>query len=435
MGGAERANRIVDVRAREVLDSRGNPTVEADVALGSGIVGRASVPSGASTGRHEAHERRDGDPTRHAGKGVRDTVARALPEVRSALHDRDPRDQAALDAALISLDGTPDKSRLGANVLLAASLASARAAAIAESLPLYRWIATLAGHPRDISLPLPMVNIFSGGLHANRNIDMQDFLAVPIGAADYPSALDVVCNVYRAAYRTLDERGLSTLLADEGGFGPALDSNEAALRLLVEVIERAGYVPGRDVAIAIDVASTHFYRDGRYHLAGEGRGLTPVEMSDLLADWATRFPVISIEDGLAEDDWDGWRLHTDRIGDRVQVLGDDLFVTNPTRLDRGLAEGVGNAILVKMNQIGTLSEALDVVARAKAGGYRTVISARSGETEDDFLADLAVGTNGGQIKIGSVSGSSRLAKYNQLLRISAEIGDSVPFARRSIFAG
>jgi enolase len=418
--------RVSAILAREVLDSRGNPTVEADVVLESGHVGRAAVPSGASTGSHEARERRDGDPSRHEGKGVREVIARGLPELRSALVGHDALDQRGLDQRLVALDGTPDKGRLGANLLLAVSLASTRAAAALTGVPLYCWIAHLSGQPGAPSLPLPMVNILSGGLHANRNIDMQDFLVVPVGAGTYSEALDVVCGVYRSARRLLDQRGLSTLLADEGGFGPSLPSNEAALTLLAEVIEQAGYSLGGQVAIAVDIASSHFYRDGCYYLAGEKRGLSASEMVDLLADWADRYPIVSIEDGLAEDDWEGWASLTARLGTRLQLLGDDLFVTNRERLARGIQSGVANSVLVKMNQIGTLTETLDVVAQAKRAGYRTVISARSGETEDSFLADLAVGCDGGQIKVGSVARSSRLAKYNQLLRIEEEL---VPGAR------
>ncbi|HEY8478119.1 MAG TPA: phosphopyruvate hydratase [Chloroflexota bacterium] len=426
---------IAVVKAREVLDSRGNPTVEVDVMLDTGHLGRASVPSGASTGVHEALEKRDGDPTRHGGKGVRNVIAAGLPEIRRVLVGRDPADQRGLDEALIALDGTPNKSRLGANLILGVSLAAARAAAAREHQPLYRWIARLAGVTEPPILPTPMVNILSGGLHARQNLDMQDFLVIPVGAATYSQGLDMVCQIYRTTRAVLEERSLTTLLADEGGFGPPLGSNEEALGLLLTAVERAGYTPGKDVAIAIDVAASHFYRGERYTLVSECRTLRSAELVDLLAAWADRYPIVSIEDGLAEDDWEGWRLLTERLGRRVQIVGDDLFVTNPRRLAHGIARGVANAILVKMNQIGTLTETLDVVARAHAAGYRTVISARSGETEDSFLADLAVGCNGGQIKVGSVARSSRLAKWNQLLRIEEELGPEARYLGPAALAG
>lgn len=419
--------RIAAVHAREVLDSRGNPTVEVDVALDTDAVGRASVPSGASTGTHEAVELRDGEPKRYAGKGVRQAVANVNQMLGPALTGHDPSDQRAIDTLLRELDGSPNKGGLGANAILGCSLACARAAALAAGRPLYRHIAAVAG-VRHTPLPLPMVNIISGGLHAGGNLDLQDFLMMPIGARSVDEALTMTVAVYRATGAILHERGITTLVGDEGGYGPPLERNEAALEVLTSAIERAGYRPGEDVAIAVDVASTHFYQAEGYALRSEGRTLSPEELIDLLAAWVDRYPIISIEDGLAEDDWEHWPALTARLGDRVQVIGDDFFTTNPERVERGIQAGAANAVLVKMNQIGTLSETLDVVALCRRHNYRTVISARSGETEDDFLADLAVGCAGGQIKIGSIVRSERLAKYNQLLRIEEALGSEATFA-------
>jgi enolase len=419
---------IQSVIGREVLDSRGQPTVEIDVRLADGTDGRASVPSGASTGAHEAVERRDVGAPRHGGRGVREVIATGLREIAPAVVGLDPRNQRGVDDRLVELDGTPGKARLGANVILGVSLACARAAAAAQQMPLYQWIGTLSGHDGDRWLmPTPMVNILSGGLHARRNIDMQDFLVIPTGARIYSEALDLACDVYRAARSLLEERGMTTLLADEGGFGPALGSNEQALDLLMSIIERAGHEPGRDVAIAIDVASSHFYTNGGYALRSEGWTLDAAGMAELLSCWVAKYPIVSIEDGCAEDDWPGWAALTKSLGRRVQLIGDDLFVTNSSRLARGIEAGIANAVLVKMNQIGTLTETLDVVAQAKAAGYRTVISARSGETEDPLLSDLAVGCAGGQIKVGSVARSSRLSKWNQLLRIEQELGSKAQY--------
>jgi enolase len=420
--------RITAVHAREVLDSRGNPTVEVDVALDSGAVGRASVPSGASTGTHEAVELRDGDAGRYGGKGVLRAVANVNETLGPALVGRDPAAQRAIDELLIGLDGTPNKGRLGANAILGCSLAVARAAALAAGLPLYRHIAGLAGVTAT-PLPLPMVNIISGGLHAGGNLDLQDFLMMPVGAGSIAEATAMTGAVYRATGAILRERGFTTLVGDEGGYGPPLPSNEAALEVVTAAIEHAGYRPGEQVAIAIDVAATHFYRAGGYLLRSEGRTLAPDELIALLAGWTARYPVVSIEDGLAEDDWENWRALTARLGGRAQIIGDDFFTTNPARVERGIAAGAANAVLVKMNQIGSLTETLDVVALCRRAGYRTVISARSGETEDDFLADLAVGCAGGQIKIGSIVRSERLAKYNQLLRIEEALGPAATFAR------
>jgi enolase len=410
---------IAGVRAREILDSRGRPTVEVDLRLSDGTATRASVPSGASTGRHEAVERRDGDPSRFGGRGVLGAVEAVNTDIARAVAGAPP-DLQAVDRALIELDGTPDKSRLGANAILAVSLACARAEAAVAGRPLWRH---LAGDGEPV-LPLPMVNIVSGGLHAGRQLDFQDFLVMPVGAASYRDALRMVVEVYEATAGVLRERGLSVLKADEGGFGPALASHAAALELLDSAVERAGLRPGDDVAYALDIAASHFFDpgNGTYTLASEGRTCTAEELAELIGELAARHPVVSVEDALAEDDWEGWTAFTAALGDRMQIVGDDFFTTNLARLERGIELGAANAVLVKMNQIGTISETLAVVRRAKAAGYRTVISARSGETEDAALADLAVGTAGGQIKVGSVAQSERLAKYNQLLRIEEELG-------------
>ena len=424
---------ITGVHAREILDSRGNPTIEVDIWLENGQRGRASVPSGASTGTHEAVELRDGEAARYGGKGVRRAVDNVNTVLGPALIGRDPADQRDLDERLLALDGTPNKSRLGANAILGCSLAAARAAAIAAGLPLHAHIASLAGVDRP-TMPLPMVNIISGGLHAGGNLDLQDFLMIPVGADSMAEAVEMTVAVYRATGAILGERGITTLVGDEGGYGPPLGSNETALEIVTDAIERAGYQPGAQVAIAIDVAATHFHCDGAYTLRSEGRQLAPDEMIDLLARWVDTYPVVSIEDGLAEDDWTHWPALTARLGGRAQIIGDDFFTTNPVRVRRGIAERSANAVLVKMNQIGSLTETLDVVALCREAGFRAVISARSGETEDDFLADLAVGCAGGQIKIGSIVRSERLAKYNQLLRIEEELGATAPFIGRAALA-
>ena len=414
---------IVGVRGREVLDSRGRPTVEAELALNDGTTVIASVPSGASRGRHEAVERRDGDPSRYGGRGVRGAVGAIEGEIAEFLTGREP-DQRAIDGTLIELDGTRDKSRLGANAILAVSLAVARAAAARDGVPLWR---SLAGG-RPVTLPMPMVNIISGGLHAGRQLDFQDFLAIPVGAGSYSQALEWVVRIHAAAGALLAERGLTTLRADEGGYGPSLEGHRGALRLLDQAVVQADLRLGDDVVYGVDVAATHFFSQGRYALASEGRTLSPAEIADYVAGLARDHPIASVEDPLAEDDWEAWAGFTARLGDRFQVVGDDLFTTNIERLERGIAERSANAVLVKMNQIGTISETLDVVVRAKQAGFRTVISARSGETEDPALADLAVGCDGGQIKVGSVTQSDRLAKYNQLLRIEQELGDDAVLA-------
>lgn len=416
---------VATIRGREILDSRGRPTVEVTVELTDGTSAMASVPAGMSRGTHEAVELRDGDEKRYRSFGVRKAVANVNTTIAAALAGQDALDQAAIDALLVELDGTPTKSRLGANAVLAVSIATARAGAKASGLPLWRY---LGGADARV-LPVPMVNIVSGGLHAGGNVDFQDYLIIPVGAESYSHALEMAVEVYATTAEILRRRGLTTLKADEGGFGPQLQSNAAALELLVEALEEAGYVPGSDVAFAIDVAASHFYdaAKGRYNLASEGRVCTSEEMVDLLAALVEAYPIISIEDGLSEDDWEGWRELTARLGPSTQLMGDDLFATNVDRLDRGITSGSGNAILVKMNQIGTLTETIAVVRRAKGAGFRTVISARSGETEDPALADLAVATNAGQIKIGSVAQSERLAKYNQLLRIEEALGKQAVF--------
>ena len=406
--------KISSIRALEILDSRGNPTLSVEVGLANSIRGEAKVPSGASTGKHEAFELRDGDQSRYAGKGVRSAVTNVERRIAPALIGMSAADQAAVDLRLIELDRTPDKSRLGANAILGVSCAVARAMAATEGVPLWR---RLQG-ARKATVPLPMVNILSGGLHAGRNFEFQDFLAMPHGLPTYSEALRAVVAIHRSTHELLETEGhILTGVADEGGWGPRLPTNEAALQILTRAIEAAGFKPGAEVSIAIDAASTHFYSDGRYELASEGRSLASEEMVDLLSGWASRYPVCSIEDGLAEDDWDGWHLLTERMGSRVQLVGDDLFTTNLERLERGIEQGAANAVLVKMNQIGTLTETFAVIDGARTAGYRAVISARSGETEDAFLADLAVASGAGQIKVGSITRSERLAKYNRLLEI------------------
>jgi enolase len=406
--------KISAIRALEILDSRGNPTLSVEVELAGGVCGEAKVPSGASTGKHEAFELRDGDAGRFSGKGVRSAVTSVERQIAPALVGMNAADQAAVDRRLIDLDGTANKSRLGANAILGVSCAVARAMAMAEGVPLWR---RLQGR-RQASIPLPMINILSGGLHAGRNFEFQDFLAVPLGLASYSEALHAAVAIHRATRERLEADGyLLTGVADEGGWGPRLPNNEAALEVLTRAIEAAGFEPHTQVSIAIDAASSHFYSDGRYTLASEGRSMTSADMVRLLCEWAGRYPVCSIEDGLSEDDWDGWRQLTGELGSRVQLVGDDLFTTNLNRLEKGIAHGIANAVLVKMNQIGTLTETFAVIDRARAAGYRAVISARSGETEDSFLADLAVASGAGQIKVGSITRSERLSKYNRLLEI------------------
>jgi enolase len=414
---------IRDLRALEILDSRGNPTVLVEAELSDGTVAGTKVPSGASTGSHEARELRDGDPARYAGKGVHRAVENVHGPLLRALRGVDAEEQPALDRIMAEVDGTPDKSRLGANAILGVSCAVARAIALARHVPLWRY---LAGH-RPAIVPVPMVNILSGGLHAGHNFEFQDFLAIPLNFASYEEALEAIVAVHKAARTAIEQRGyILTGVADEGGWGPRLPTNEMALSLMMEAIERARYRPGEQIAIGIDVAASHFYNTGEYELRSEGRSLASDEMICLLAGWATRYPIISIEDGLAEDDWDAWPKLTATLGAKMQIVGDDLFVTNPDRLERGVRERAANAVLVKMNQIGTLTETFQVIDRAREAGFRAVISARSGETEDDFLADLAVASGAGQIKIGSITRSERLAKYNRLLAIEA--AGTVPYA-------
>ncbi len=421
--------RIDRIRGREILDSRGNPTVEVDVLLESGELGRAAVPSGASTGAHEAVELRDGDQGRYRGKGVLNAVGHVNDEIAAALRGADPSDQRAIDERLISLDGTANKSRLGANAVLGASLAVARAAAAASGQPLYRY---LAGDG-ELLMPVPMMNILNGGRHAQTKVDFQEFMVVPAGAPSYREGLRWGAEVFHALKESLHQRGLSTGQGDEGGFAPELDTNEQAMSLLVDAIERSGHRPGEEVFIALDPAASEFYRDGRYQLTGEGRSLDVQELVDRWATWIDRYPVISIEDGLAEDDWEGWRLLTSRLGKRVQLVGDDIFVTNVVRLRHGIEGGIANSILIKVNQIGTLTETLETMATARRAGYRTVVSHRSGETEDTFIADLAVATGAGQIKTGAPSRSERVAKYNRLLQIEEEVDSTAHYPGRTAY--
>lgn len=417
------------VHAREILDSRGNPTLEVDVRLSVGITGRAAVPSGASTGAHEVVELRDGDPARYLGKGVRDAVANVNGPIAEAVVGYDATDQRGLDTLLVELDGTDDRSNLGANAVLGVSLATAKAAAQSIGLPLFAYL----GGPNAHVLPVPCMNVLNGGSHAESSVDMQEFMVVPVGAASFAEALRMGAEVYHHLRSVLKSRGLSTGLGDEGGFAPDLPSNGAALDLLVEAIDAAGYRPGEDVAIALDPAMSELHRDGAYHLEGEGRVLSTDEMIELWADLVDRYPIVSIEDGLDEEDWDGWTRLTARIGDRVQLVGDDLLVTNPTFVRRAIDERAANSVLVKVNQIGTLTEALDTVALAQRNGWTAMVSHRSGETEDTTIADLAVAVNAGQIKTGAPARSDRVAKYNQLLRIEERLGDAARYAGRAAF--
>jgi len=420
---------IVDVIAREILDSRGNPTIEADVVLESGTSGRAAVPSGASTGSREAVELRDGDPARYGGKGVQKAVEHVNTEICEAIIGLDASEQAFVDRTLIELDGTENKGRLGANAILAVSCAVAKAAAEESTLPLYRYL----GGAGEMTLPVPLMNVINGGAHANNSIDMQEFMLVPLGAPTFREALRYGAETFQALKKLIDGKGMATTVGDEGGFAPNLPSNEAALQLLLEAIDKAGYTAGTDIAIALDPAASEYYKDGMYHLEGEGAKLTRSQMIDYFATWVDKYPIISIEDGMAEDDWDGWKLLTDRLGGKVQLVGDDLFVTNTKILKEGIAKGVANSILIKVNQIGTLTETMAAISMAMRAGYTTVISHRSGETEDSLIADVAVGCNAGQIKTGSLSRSDRIAKYNQLLRIEEDLGDVAQYPGRAAF--
>ena len=420
---------ITEIHAREILDSRGNPTVEADVVLASGARGRAAVPSGASTGEREAVELRDGDTKRYGGKGVRKAVKHVNEDIRQILRGKDARDQAAVDRAMIDLDGTPNKSRLGANAILAVSLACARAAAADSGLPLYRY---LGGGGRMV-MPVPQMNVINGGVHADNNVDMQEFMILPVGANSFAEALRYGAEVFHALRKVLQGIGLGTAVGDEGGFAPNLSSNEAAIQVILQGIEAAGYRPGVDLFLGIDAASSEFSKDGKYVLASENVELSAPQFVDKLSGWVNKYPIITIEDGMGENDWPGWTLLTQALGDKVQLVGDDVFVTNTSILQRGIAQGIANSVLIKVNQIGTLTETLAAIEMARNAGYTAVMSHRSGETEDTFIADLAVATGIGQIKTGSMSRSDRIAKYNQLLRIEEELGSEALYPGRAAF--
>ena len=420
---------VVDVVAREILDSRGNPTVECDVLLESGVMGRAAVPSGASTGSREAIELRDGDITRYLGKGVMQAVENVNTEIAEAIIGLDAQEQAFIDQTLIQLDGTENKSRLGANAMLAVSMAVAKAAAEESGLPLYRYF----GGSGPMQMPVPMMNIINGGQHANNSLDFQEFMILPVSQNSFREALRCGAEVFHALKKLLDKKGFSTAVGDEGGFAPNLGSHAEGLQMVVQAIEAAGYFPGEDVLIGLDCAASEFYKDGKYHLAGEGLQLTSEQFVDYLANLADAFPIVSIEDGMAEGDWDGWKLLTDRLGETVQIVGDDVFVTNTRIFKEGIKKGIANSILIKINQIGTLSETFAAIEMAKRAGYTAVISHRSGETEDSTIADIAVGMNALQIKTGSLSRSDRIAKYNQLLRIEEDLGDTAGYPGRDAF--
>ncbi len=421
---------IVDIVGREILDSRGNPTVECDVLLESGVMGRAAVPSGASTGSHEAIELRDGDKSRYGGKGVLRAVEHINTEISEAVMGLDAAEQIFLDQTLIDLDGTENKSRLGANALLAVSMAVARAAAEESGLPLYRYFGGMAG----CQLPVPMMNVINGGAYANNSLDLQEFMIVPIGAPSFREALRYGAETFHALKGIIGGKGMSTAVGDEGGFAPSVENHEAAIQLILQAIDKAGYTAGQDIVLALDCAASEFYKDGKYILAGEGGLELPAgDWANMLANWADKYPIISIEDGMAEGDWDGWKLLTEKLGQKVQLVGDDLFVTNTHLLREGIEKRIANSILIKINQIGTLTETFRAIEMAKRAGYTAVISHRSGETEDATIADIAVGTNAGQIKTGSISRSDRLAKYNQLLRIEEDLGDMAHYPGRTAF--
>ncbi len=421
---------ISDIVAREILDSRGNPTVEADVILSSGVVGRAAVPSGASTGEHEAIELRDNDKERYLGKGVQMAVQNIVETIAPALSGADATDQMSIDAALIELDGTPNKANLGANSILAVSMATARAAALELGLPLWRYL----GGPLTRVMPVPMMNILNGGAHATNTVDLQEYMIVPVGAESFSEGLRMGAEVFHALKKVLVKRKLSTGVGDEGGFAPDLKSDEDAITVVLEAIEAAGYQPGQQIALALDCAASELFKDGKYTFKKSGAGTRDAAgMVELYTSWIDKYPIVSIEDGLAEDDWDGWKLLTEAIGERCQLVGDDLFVTNTERLSRGIEEGIANSILIKVNQIGTLTETLEAIEMARSAGYLSVISHRSGETEDTFIADLAVGTGAGQIKTGSASRTDRVAKYNQLLRIEQQLGGAAEYPGGAIY--
>ena len=420
---------IVDIVGREILDSRGNPTVECDVLLESGVMGRAAVPSGASTGSREAMELRDGDKNRYLGKGVLKAVEHINTEISEAVLGLDASEQSFLDKTLIDLDGTENKSRLGANAMLAVSMAVARAAAEESGLPLYRYFGGMGA----IQMPVPMMNVVNGGAHANNTLDIQEFMIIPVGAPSFREALRYGAEIFHALKKIIHDKGMSTAVGDEGGFTPSVASHEEAILLILEAIDKAGYTAGEQIAIGLDCAASEFYKDGKYHLAGEGLSLTSEEWTDVMANWVDKYPIISIEDGMAENDWDGWKVLTDRLGKKVQIVGDDLFVTNTKIFKEGIDKGIANSILIKINQIGTLTETFAAIEMAKRAGYTAVISHRSGETEDSTIADIAVGTNAGQIKTGSLSRSDRMAKYNQLLRIEEDLGEVATYPGRAAF--
>ncbi len=420
---------IVDIVGREILDSRGNPTVECDVLLESGTMGRAAVPSGASTGSREAIELRDGDKSRYLGKGVLKAVEHINTEISEAVLGLDASEQAFLDKTLIDLDGTDNKARLGANATLAVSMAVARAAAEESGLPLYRYFGGMGAH----QLPVPMMNVINGGAHANNNLDLQELMIIPVGAPTFREAVRYGAEVFHALKKIIDAKGMTTAVGDEGGFAPNLASHEAALQMIMEAIDKAGYKPGEQIAIGLDCAASEFHKDGKYHLEGEGLVLSAAEWTDILGTWVAKYPIISIEDGMGESDWDGWKHLTDKLGSKVQLVGDDLFVTNTKILKEGIDKRIANSILIKINQIGTLTETFAAIEMAKRANYTAVISHRSGETEDATIADIAVGTNAGQIKTGSMSRSDRVAKYNQLLRIEEDLGDVAAYPGRSAF--
>ena len=420
---------IVDIVGREILDSRGNPTVECDVLLESGVMGRAAVPSGASTGSREPIELRDGDKSRYAGKGVLKAVEHINTEISEAVLGLDATEQAFLDKTLIDLDGTDNKSRLGANAMLAVSMAVARAAAEESGLPLYRYLGGMGG----MQLPVPMMNVINGGAHANNTLDIQEFMIIPVGAPSFREALRWGAEVFHALKKIINDKGMSTAVGDEGGFAPSVANHEAAIELILQAIDAAGYTAGEQIALGLDCAASEFFKDGQYHLAGEGLALSAQAWTDMLATWCDKYPIISIEDAMAEGDWDGWKILSDRLGKNVQLVGDDLFVTNTKILQEGIDKGIANSILIKINQIGTLTETFAAIEMAKRAGYTAVISHRSGETEDSTIADIAVGSNAGQIKTGSLSRSDRMAKYNQLLRIEEDLGDVASYPGRAAF--
>jgi enolase len=420
---------IVDIVGREILDSRGNPTVECDVLLESGVMGRAAVPSGASTGSREAIELRDGDKSRYLGKGVLKAVGHINTEISEAILGLDASEQAFLDKTLIDLDGTENKSRLGANAMLAVSMAVARAAAEEAGLPLYRYFGGMGG----MQMPVPMMNVINGGAHANNNLDLQELMIIPVGAPSFREAIRWGAEIFHALKKIIHDKGMSIAVGDEGGFAPTVANHEAAIQMILDAIQAAGYTAGEQIVLGLDCAASEFYKDGKYHLEAEGLTLTSTEWTDVLATWVDKYPIISIEDGMAEGDWDGWKILTDKLAAKVQLVGDDLFVTNTKIFKEGIDKKIANSILIKINQIGTLTETFAAIEMAKRAGYTAVISHRSGETEDSTIADIAVGTNAGQIKTGSLSRSDRMAKYNQLLRIEEDLGDVATYPGRAAF--